>query len=401
MVKKHWLILSGLAVLTLLIISSCSLASQDVMTGIGVSLYIDDDSLSRYISAKEFDVTSLDIAIKDGDTTLFEVTWTPYGDWNRKFIPLLYGGSFDIEVTHHGEKAGETVSVTESAKFRYNAGIITIIRIVPGMVGVINIEPGEEPVPVDVTGNWDFYYSIDGEEEAGPEPFFLDQSGEDITAAWGIIGTISGSTLTLRFYESESGFGYMLWIGDLENGTITGDLFESDEFWNQYDSLGTFRLVEPSMPEYGRIDMSGTQGIDENWNSIIDYEIDVDLHTDYGVGYNNNFNNGPGSYSISYYGPGKDFSLAIDFTDPNVTVPPGSGPVILSFPEDFRISLRYIQDGVGDQDWWYGPPDWNGPEVMLTIQQLDADRFVADLFGEYPFELTGSFDVGLLEPSNG
>jgi hypothetical protein len=147
-------VLAGLLVLSLFIIAACSLGTQDVEMRSGVSLQIGDGGLSRLLTVAEYDVTSLDIAILYEEDTVCEFTWTPNGEWSRIFIPLLHGGRFDIVVTHNGVKDGEFFSATESAKFRYDFGIITVIKIIPGMVGVIDVDPGEVEPCDDFIALW-------------------------------------------------------------------------------------------------------------------------------------------------------------------------------------------------------------------------------------------------------
>ncbi len=163
-----------LAALIMIFSFSCSLGIQGVSSDTGISLFIGSDVISRLLTVVEYDVTTLDIAIKHGETVIYTFTWDPSRGRQRIFIPILNVGNFDIDVTHNGVKDGEEISITETAKFRMDFGIITIIRIIPGMVGVVDIDPGEEPGgPCD-----DFIAAWSGEvfvpDFSGGDPYLVD-----------------------------------------------------------------------------------------------------------------------------------------------------------------------------------------------------------------------------------
>ena len=87
-------------------------------------------------------------------------------------IPVTKQGEHEIVVTHIGEENGEVVEVEESATFNIQAMIITIIDIIPGCIGVINVDPGdEEPPPppcAGLVGTW-FGSSVEV-----PGPWYVD-----------------------------------------------------------------------------------------------------------------------------------------------------------------------------------------------------------------------------------
>jgi hypothetical protein len=146
--------------------------------------------------------------------------------------------------------------------------VITVIRLVPGAMGVIDIAPGGEqpPTPGDLTGYWDFFWTPEGQDQIGPMQFYIRQTGSELQCSTGFSGTIEGSAVALEAWVDMEGGPYHVFLngtvsGDQISGSVTGDLGE-----------GTFLFVPSTMP-FGRLDLEGTvEG------------VPVSLHTDYALG---------------------------------------------------------------------------------------------------------------------
>jgi hypothetical protein len=110
---------------------------------------------AKGITVSEFEVTGMNIKVLDpAGGVLGEFDWVP-PDSQEYLVAVPELGEYRLEVTHFGEREGQSVQATESATFEIRAMKITVIDIIPGCIGLINIEPGElEP---SILGYWNWF----------------------------------------------------------------------------------------------------------------------------------------------------------------------------------------------------------------------------------------------------
>jgi hypothetical protein len=359
MIRKRGFALAGLAVVTLALILGCSLATEKVQTGTGVELFIGNTGLSRLLTVVEYDVTSLDIVLRNGEVEIYSFTWYPYSSNSRIFIPILTAGTFDIDVTHHGEKDGETISVTENAKFRIKLGIITLIKIVPGMVGVIDVEPVEEPEPFNLTGHWDVTWTFDSGVVFGPMYSYMNQIGNTISMAYGFEGTLDGNILTVSgILGGDPPQILKATATVIDENTVECDYFDIRDLdtgeiadWGFGPLVGSQSMVRSDPSDFGHLDLTGSavtpygvanMDLDTDWSrastSVNSEEwedefgtpmvsewqtLDIGFVTDvYDVGLWIRMETSSGSF-----GAGQEYQF------------PYPGPV--------EVSVRYLENGVG------------------------------------------------------
>ncbi len=131
-------LLGGLAILVLLMGVGCPL-----LPGVKgfMQLQIDTIAASKGIAASDFEVTGLNIQVRDSEGDLLKAI-----DWEAKQGPRLYlipvkaPGEHEVEVTHVGDRDGEAMQVVDIAIFDVPAGKVTVIDVVPGCIAVIRIE---------------------------------------------------------------------------------------------------------------------------------------------------------------------------------------------------------------------------------------------------------------------
>jgi hypothetical protein len=156
---KNGFLGAGIALLVLFTIFSCFFLPTDDFTKDGwyIKLNIDPASGSKAINVTEYTVTELLIKVYDPDEQLIQTVHWYAGDGSQSYlIPVGEQGQYEIQITHIGEKNGDDYEVSESAVFNMQAMTITVIDIVPGFIGEINIEPGDEEPPVDpIIGVWE------------------------------------------------------------------------------------------------------------------------------------------------------------------------------------------------------------------------------------------------------
>jgi hypothetical protein len=80
-------------------------------------------------------------------------------------------GTYRIEVTHISDDNGEVVEAEESARFEIEPMVITVVDITPGMIGLMRIDRGPPPEPIEVGRTYampqeaglDFRWLIEGQ----------------------------------------------------------------------------------------------------------------------------------------------------------------------------------------------------------------------------------------------
>ncbi len=138
-------VVSGIAGLALFMLLGCGLQSSDRGGGpAGNGWYIRLNVLApRTVTVSEYQVTGLTIEVRDPeDAVLQTITWNAAEGPQSYVIPVERQGAHKVNVTHHGTANSETVEATESAAVNIEAMVITVIDIVPGSIGVINVEGG-------------------------------------------------------------------------------------------------------------------------------------------------------------------------------------------------------------------------------------------------------------------
>lgn len=154
--RKHslfgsWGMLQAMLVILCCTMLSCFSGAADILgdednTDNGAQKFLElnvehDAPTSRLITVNEYPVTSLRIVVNDPAGDILQViNWAPT-DGSRSYrIPVQQQGEHSLTVTHTSTQAGARVSYDESTTFNIRSMIITVIDIIPGCVGFINID---------------------------------------------------------------------------------------------------------------------------------------------------------------------------------------------------------------------------------------------------------------------
>ena len=147
---KRVLGLAGIVLLSVAMLFGCAQLFWDTtgQSGWYIRLNIGSPG-SKAISVEEYDVTRVEVELfAPGESVPFyTLTWYAGDDPVSELIPVSEQGEYEIQVTHVGNDNGEPVEAEESATFNIKAMIITVIDIIPGCIGTIEIEPGTEGGP--------------------------------------------------------------------------------------------------------------------------------------------------------------------------------------------------------------------------------------------------------------
>jgi len=134
-------LLGSLAVLAFAVLVGCPLPG---VVGC-IKLQILAPAVSRGIGVGDFEVTGLAIQVRDPEGQVLETILWAAGEGPRCYlVPVQQVGEHGIEVTHLGERNGETVEASESAVCDVQARVITVIEVTPGRIGVIRVVGEEE-----------------------------------------------------------------------------------------------------------------------------------------------------------------------------------------------------------------------------------------------------------------
>jgi hypothetical protein len=295
--ERNVVLLGSLTILALLLAFGCALLPrEDTGTGEGwfIKLQIKAPAGSKGITVTEFDVTGLKIQVWDPEGELLQtIDWAVAQGTKSYLVSVHQLGKYAIEVTHIGEREGQPVQATETAPFTLRAMKITVIDIVPGCIGVIDVEGGEPPVPTDLTGYWDVLLTPTGGLTRPPHLMYLKQTGSELNGSGGLTGTIEGSTVTFVVGDDtlsatiapDGSFGgpYELWG---ETGTCV---------WRRSElTFGTFALS-------GLIDLETDRGLGSKREDEIEYRMD--FHVQAGtlqgsLGFWNMTGLAPGTYEV-------------------------------------------------------------------------------------------------------
>jgi hypothetical protein len=272
MVKtKKVLLFPGIALLAAVVLLACSLPfsqNNGEENGWYIKINITDPSEAKAVVVSEYEVTALNIEVFDPEEQLLETfQWNAAEGPASYVVPVTQEGPHRIDVTHIGEDNGEPVEATESTTANIRAMVITVVNITPGCIGIVDVEPGEEPEPIDLTGYWDLSWMPEVGPAIEPILFYIEQTGSTLNCSQGFTGSIEDSSVILdAWLEMEEEYGYILLEGTVSDGEISGTV--TGDFGD-----GTFRMVESTMP-FGRLDLEGT--VDG---------VPVSVHTDYALGH--------------------------------------------------------------------------------------------------------------------
>ncbi len=169
---------TGLALLIFFMAFGCSLLLKDdnnagEQIGRYIKLNIHGQPSSKAITVTEYEVTGLDIVVKDPDGDLIQtIAWKAADGSTSYLIPVTQQGLHKIFVTHIGTKNSQVVQAEESATFNIQAMVITVIDITPGCIGVINVSGGGA-VPQDPNA-WLYGYWVQESVTATPRTVTLE-----------------------------------------------------------------------------------------------------------------------------------------------------------------------------------------------------------------------------------
>ena len=137
----------GIAFLVAATLFGCSLLLRDgsEQSDWHIKLNIGNPADAKAIAVNEYDVTALAVELYDPYGELIEeISWQVADGQQSYLIPISEQGQYEIFVTHISDENGKTVEAEESALFNIQAMVITVIDIIPGCIGTINVEPGAQ-----------------------------------------------------------------------------------------------------------------------------------------------------------------------------------------------------------------------------------------------------------------
>jgi hypothetical protein len=142
--------------LVLLLASGCSLLARDFeaapVTGWYLQLRIQVAAAAKGITVSEFDVTGLNIQVRDPQGEMLQsIDWAAAEGPQTYLVPVKKQGEHQLEVTHFAELDGQPVQASESAAFSIQSMKITVIDIVPGGIGLVWVTPPQNGLPQDGT----------------------------------------------------------------------------------------------------------------------------------------------------------------------------------------------------------------------------------------------------------
>ena len=286
---KRVFCLAGIVVLALAMLFGCDLLWEPPeRIGGYIQLNVGDPG-AKAIDVHEYDVTALSIAVYDPEDKLLEsIEWDAVEGPKSYSVKVNQAGTHRIEVMHIGEDNGEVVEADESAEFDITPMVITVIDITPGAIGLIRVDGEQTSEPIDLSGYWDFYWTLGGLPEVGPVLFCIEQTGSTLISDIEFTGGISGSTVFLEAWM-EMGEGDPLYIR--LDGTVTGEdgAYQINGDASGDMGNGTFRMSTPSQAPFGRLDLDGEV-----------YGVPVSLHTDYALGSGGETEGGIGEFELMY-----------------------------------------------------------------------------------------------------
>ena len=272
---------TGIVVLTLALLFGCDLLWEPPeRIGGYIQLNVGDPG-AKAIDVRDYDVTALSIAVYDPEDELLEsIEWDAAEGPQSYSVRVHQAGSHRIEVTHIGENNGEVVEADESAEFDIMPMVITVIDITPGAIGLIRVDGEQTSGPFDLSGFWDFYWTLAGMPEVGPVLMCMEQTDSTLITDIEFTGSITGSTVVLEAWM-DMGAGDPLYVR--LDGTVSGaeGVYQIVGEASGDMGSGTFRMSTPSEAPLGRLDLEG--------------EVDgvpVSLHTDYALGGGGEFEDG-------------------------------------------------------------------------------------------------------------
>ena len=146
---KRMLMLAGIGALALSLLMACtqSFWKSSHPDGGYIKLNV-GSSGSKRIDVDYHDVTGLSITVyePDGDE-LESFDWDAEDGPQTYLVPVNEAGTYRIEVTHIHDEDGAVVVVTEHEDFEIEAMTITVINVIPGVIGMVEVEgeDGGEP----------------------------------------------------------------------------------------------------------------------------------------------------------------------------------------------------------------------------------------------------------------
>jgi hypothetical protein len=379
------LVVTAFVLLIMALLFGCARLFWDVagQSGWYIRLNIGNPG-AKTIGVEEYDVTQVDVGIFAPGETLpfYTVSWYADDGSASYLIPVSEQGEYRIEVTHVGDDNGEPVEAKESATFNIQAMVITVIDIIPGCIGTINVEPGdEEPTtPIDLTGYWVWFFTPDGEqEEFGPITFGIKQTDsslvtdlEDFSGSYdGSDFFLDSSFLNVHLTGTVSGSGEEIEI----TGTFTGEILGGS---------GTFRIVPFPDEIFGTLYAEGTVN-----------EVDILINTNFALGEGGEMETEPFPFS----------SFEVNGWDPLLWVWAPDGKYLTLW---LHVNGALTETQYTWGDWWFSI-EWESPsgnlehylpsgptEGTLDITYFDLDVGIAGTFNASCDDwgsLEGNFNV--------
>ena len=277
MLRRKVLFLAGLAAMVFLAVLGCSLLVRDdrvepVGSGWYIKLQIQAPAAAKAVTVTDFDVTGMNIQVLDPqDLPLASIDWVLADGTQSYPVPVQQAGEHEVVVTHYGVRDGQPVQATERAACNIQAMKITIVDIVPGCIGVIRVEGGEPPEPVDLTGYWDAILTPEGGTPNPPHLLYFKQTGSSLNCSDGLTGTVEGMEVTLVIPDFETTL-----VGTLgADGRILGTM----ELWGQTLAVelrrsvldfGTFALS-------GLMDLNTDRGLASRGEDRVSYRLEFHI----------------------------------------------------------------------------------------------------------------------------
>ena len=238
-----------LAAMSLILLVTCGMLPGNLEDGV-ISLSVGGGGGSRALEVKEYDVESLDLEIYGPDPEdpgteilIWDEHWAA-PDPETYLIQGIGPGAYRIVVTHNGVNGDENLSVTEEAEFGVAAMRITRISVIPGMLGVLEVDGTADPV--DLSGHWTVTWELVNDTIVTPLYLDLLQTGDEVEFSYGVTGTLAGDNL----YYTDAFIPDLFCYGNLD-ATVAPDGNSFSGPFSLLGSPGGAPVVHPEFPEWG------------------------------------------------------------------------------------------------------------------------------------------------------
>jgi hypothetical protein len=183
---KRIIVIPGFALLIIVMLFGCARLywSIDEQEGGYIRLNVGDPG-AKGIGVDYYDVTGVFITVYDPEEAeLATFQWDAEEGPQSYLVQVNTTGTYEVVVTHISDDDGEVVEATETAEIEIEEMVITVIDIIPGAIGTIEVDgqptgdpwawlydfwvqdactaPYSQVLEIRETGTWHFWDRYDG-----------------------------------------------------------------------------------------------------------------------------------------------------------------------------------------------------------------------------------------------